>query len=479
MPRRPRQRADAARRLPGQRAAQAARAAPARPRPHPGARQRAGRGRASRRTRSRRSTRPRSTATRPAARTSLGRPAGPRRSGSTSSATWARPAGGRSGSPRAPASRSPPARRCRSAPTWWCPVHWTDQGMAAVEIYHAPKRGSRRPPGRRRAAGRPRAGAGRRVRDPGDGRGASPRPASGTSWSGPAPGSWWWPPATSWSTSAGPASPARWSTPTRTRSPPPPSRPARYAYRIGICDDDPEGLRGLLEDQTLRADLIITTGGTGTGPGDMVRRVLSRRDAGRGSVDFTDVALCPGTLPRLRHRRRRGGAGGLPARRAGRRADRLRGAGPAGDPAAGRRRAGVPAQRAGAPAGDRVARPAGCGSSGPAHVAERRGGGYTVQPLAGGPYTLSGLAEANGLLVLGERVTSAAAGSTVDVLLLDRTAMMLWVHARDGRRPGGRTRAARGRTAAATRGPGRRSACANQAVAGAVGVRRRPAPGPS
>jgi molybdopterin molybdotransferase len=53
-------------------------------------------------------------------------------------------------------------------------------------------------------------------------------------------------------------------------------------------------------------------------------------------------------------------------------------------------------------------------------VAERRGGGYTVQPLAGGPYTLSGLAEANGLLVLGERVTTAAAGSTVDVLLLDR-----------------------------------------------------------
>jgi len=56
----------------------------------------------------------------------------------------------------------------------------------------------------------------------------------------------------------------------------------------------------------------------------------------------------------------------------------------------------------------------------PATVAERRGGGYTVQPLAGGPYTLSGLAEANALMVLGEKVTSAPAGSTVDVLLLDR-----------------------------------------------------------
>jgi molybdopterin molybdotransferase len=53
-------------------------------------------------------------------------------------------------------------------------------------------------------------------------------------------------------------------------------------------------------------------------------------------------------------------------------------------------------------------------------VAERRGGGYTVQPLAGGHRTLAGMAEANALLVLGERVTSAAAGTTVDVLLLDR-----------------------------------------------------------
>jgi molybdopterin molybdotransferase len=43
-----------------------------------------------------------------------------------------------------------------------------------------------------------------------------------------------------------------------------------------------------------------------------------------------------------------------------------------------------------------------------------------VAPLAGGPYTLSGLAEANGLMVLGEKVMTAPAGSTVDVLLLDR-----------------------------------------------------------
>src|SRR4029078_337939 len=67
-----------------------------------------------------------------------------------------------------------------------------------------------------------------------------------------------------------------------------------------------------------------------------------------------------------------------------------------------------------------VTSPAGLREFRPALVAERRGGGYTMQPLAGGPRTLAGLAEANGLLVLGERVTTAPAGSTVDVLLLDR-----------------------------------------------------------
>ena len=70
-------------------------------------------------------------------------------------------------------------------------------------------------------------------------------------------------------------------------------RPGRSAYRIGICDDDPEGLRTTVEDQVGRSDLIITTGGTATGPGDMIRRVLGRD----GSVRFTEVTLTPcGTL---------------------------------------------------------------------------------------------------------------------------------------------------------------------------------------
>jgi molybdopterin molybdotransferase len=191
------------------------------------------------------------------------------------------------------------------------------------------------------------------------------------------------------------------------------------AYRIGICDDDPEGLRGLLEDQTLRSDLIITTGGTGTGPGDMVRRILSRRDGGRGAVTFTEVALYPGTAL---------GFGTVGAEEVpvvclpGDPGAAMVGfevlARPAIQLLAGAEPVFRPSVRAHLL--ETVSSPTGLREFRPAHVAERRGGGYTVQPLAGGPYTLGGLSEANGLLVLGERVTSAAAGSTVDVLLLDR-----------------------------------------------------------
>lgn len=193
-----------------------------------------------------------------------------------------------------------------------------------------------------------------------------------------------------------------------------------HAYRIGICDDDPEGVRGLLEDQTHRSDLIITTGGTGTGPGDMVRRILGRD----GSVRFTELSVFPCSAL---------GFGMLSS--ATNRADEVPIICLPGDPGSaligfeilarpviqmlsGAEPVFRPSVRAHLL--ETLASPLGLREFRPAFVAERRGGGYTVQPLAGGPYTLSGLAEANGLIVLGERVGSAAAGSTVDVLMLDR-----------------------------------------------------------
>src|SRR5690606_40674543 len=64
--------------------------------------------------------------------------------------------------------------------------------------------------------------------------------------------------------------------------------------------------------------------------------------------------------------------------------------------------------------------PAGLREFRPALVTERRGGGYAVAPLPGGPHTLAGMARGNALMVLGARVARAPAGTDVDVLLLDR-----------------------------------------------------------
>jgi molybdopterin molybdotransferase len=192
------------------------------------------------------------------------------------------------------------------------------------------------------------------------------------------------------------------------------------SYRVEICDDDPGKLRSVLDNQFGRADLVVTIGGTGNGSSDLVRRVLG----GDGSVRFTDLSLYP--CDRLGEGVLTGGPG---------RAGQLPVACLPGDPGAAligfevlvrpmvRKLAGAdPVFRPSVKAHllDTIDSLAGLREFRPATVSERRGGGYTAQPLAGGPYTLSGLAAANGLIVLGERVGSAAAGSTVDVLLLDR-----------------------------------------------------------
>ncbi|HET9517250.1 MAG TPA: gephyrin-like molybdotransferase Glp [Actinoplanes sp.] len=298
------------------------------------------------------------------------------------------------------------------------PVHWTDQGMAAVEIFHAPKRGSGlRRTGEELAVGQVLARAGAYV---------TPAMVAAFAASGighvvvrPSPRVVVVATGDELVDVGRPSQPGQVVDANSHALTAAAVEAGALAYRIGISDDDPEVLRGLLEDQTLRADLIITTGGTGTGPGDMLRRVLSRRDNNRGCVEFTDVALCPGTALGF------GTVGGeevpvvcLP----GEPGTALIGFEVLARPVIQLLAGAEPVFRHSVRAHllETVSSPGGLREFRPAHVAERRGGGYTVQPLAGGPYTLSGLAEANGLLVLGERVTNAAAGSTVDVLLLDR-----------------------------------------------------------
>jgi len=62
------------------------------------------------------------------------------------------------------------------------------------------------------------------------------------------------------------------------------------AYRVGIVGDDPRLLMDTIEDQLIRADVIITTGGVSAGAYDVVKEVLSRL----GTVTFEKVAMQPG-----------------------------------------------------------------------------------------------------------------------------------------------------------------------------------------
>jgi molybdopterin molybdotransferase len=62
------------------------------------------------------------------------------------------------------------------------------------------------------------------------------------------------------------------------------------AFRVGITTDDPREFRGTLEDQLIRADCIITSGGVSAGAYDVVKEVLSQL----GTVGFHRVAMQPG-----------------------------------------------------------------------------------------------------------------------------------------------------------------------------------------
>ena len=61
-------------------------------------------------------------------------------------------------------------------------------------------------------------------------------------------------------------------------------------YRVGIVPDDPRRLLDTIEDQLIRADLVITTGGVSKGAFDVVKEVLTRL----GTVKFDEVAMQPG-----------------------------------------------------------------------------------------------------------------------------------------------------------------------------------------
>ncbi|MER7462935.1 gephyrin-like molybdotransferase Glp [Streptomyces sp. NPDC097981] len=77
------------------------------------------------------------------------------------------------------------------------------------------------------------------------------------------------------------------------------------SYRVGAVADDVETLRSTIEDQLIRADLLVTTGGVSVGAYDVVKEALSSVGTGGsgdgaeggvdgGRMDFRKLAMQPG-----------------------------------------------------------------------------------------------------------------------------------------------------------------------------------------
>ncbi|MGI8537882.1 MAG: molybdotransferase-like divisome protein Glp [Mycobacteriales bacterium] len=187
------------------------------------------------------------------------------------------------------------------------------------------------------------------------------------------------------------------------------------AYRVGIVPDDPRKLAATLEDQLVRADVLVTSGGVSVGAYDVVKEVLSRL----GTVAFDRIAMQPG-MPQ--------GFGtigpdstpvfGLPGNPVSALVSfeafvrpalrKMLGATPLERP---RVRAAT-SQALSSPRGKR---------SFLRVLLEVKNGAYVVTPVSGtGSHLLAGLSRANALAIVPEDVEQVAAGDGVEVLDLER-----------------------------------------------------------
>ncbi|MDQ3503322.1 MAG: molybdopterin molybdotransferase MoeA, partial [Actinomycetota bacterium] len=187
------------------------------------------------------------------------------------------------------------------------------------------------------------------------------------------------------------------------------------AYRVGIVPDDPRKLAATLEDQLVRADLLVTSGGVSVGAYDVVKEVLSRL----GTVAFDKIAMQPG-MPQ--------GFGtigpdstpvfGLPGNPVSALVSfevfvrpalrKMLGATPLERP----RVRAVTSKALTSPKGKR---------SFLRVLLEVKKGAYVVTPVSGsGSHLLAGLARATALAIVPEQVEKVAAGESVEVLVLER-----------------------------------------------------------
>ncbi|MCM2390020.1 molybdotransferase-like divisome protein Glp [Streptomyces albipurpureus] len=69
------------------------------------------------------------------------------------------------------------------------------------------------------------------------------------------------------------------------------------SYRVGAVTDDADELRSTIEDQLIRADLLVTTGGVSVGAYDVVKEALASvgdADEPGSGIDFRTLAMQPG-----------------------------------------------------------------------------------------------------------------------------------------------------------------------------------------
>ena len=187
------------------------------------------------------------------------------------------------------------------------------------------------------------------------------------------------------------------------------------SFRVGIVPDDPRQLIDTLEDQLIRADVVVTSGGVSVGAYDVVKEAIGRI----GQVSFDKVAMQPG-MPQ--------GFGLIGP-------DKTPFFGLPGNPVSAyvsfevfvrpvlRRMLGV----------DPITRPIvrarlmGTLGSPPGRRGFARGwlstesGEYVVKPVGGsGSHLIGSLAGANALIVVPEDVTALENGATVNVMMLER-----------------------------------------------------------
>jgi molybdopterin molybdotransferase len=193
------------------------------------------------------------------------------------------------------------------------------------------------------------------------------------------------------------------------------SQAGATAFRVGMVPDDARQLIDAVDDQLVRADLVVITGGLSDRPGEVVRAAFDRSTA----VEFADVAIAPGTW--FAHGRIGPDATpmiGLPGSPVAAYVGfevfvrpvlrRMLGADPLDRPTV---RAALRSQLR-SPVGRREYLPA---------RLDVDAGRYVVTPMSGrGTHQVGALSEANALIVVPEEVAQVGAEDAVTVMVLER-----------------------------------------------------------